>query len=355
MNYKKRKLGMLSKIMTFILATVLLFNGNGRVAQAYSVTTSGNAAFNTTNQTFKNANNPKYTNQTQVITGSISKAYKQDVYHYQCQRSGYYAVYTRSRTDTVGALYKEDGLFNPAYKYIVKNDDYFSAKDQNFYFVSELNLWNNYYVCVRCFGQKTGNYTLYIEPNEDKIFHMNYGVWESTKISSSDIIAGMWIKKKVYLNKEQAVLYYWLLDPATKIQGASKVYGLSELQQLYYSDSSTALNIVTTTLSAALGVKNTAIGIAASILGLIIGESVSASKSKQTAESMKKTLVKLCGVHQTANAKTFQGSWSAKNGLLATKWFDKESVLRSYFWEYSTHVIGSQLKGVQWNVGKWTF
>lgn len=358
MNTKRsiRRSKLFRKMTAMVIVVGLMVQLIGSTAMASTVTTTGYSEFNSAKAGFQSAKKPMYTNKTQVINDRIAKKYDQNIYHYECQEGGYYAFYTRGSTDTVGALYEENGIFTATYDYVTKNDDYFpGGGDSNFYFVVDLDKWEDYYVCVRGYGEKTGSYKLNIEPNEDKIFHKNYGVWKSEHITNSAANIGMWVQKKVYLNKEQTILYYWSLDPATKIVNGSTTYTISQLQQLYKSDSTTALNVVVTVLASAIGVANTGIGITASIIGLILTEGISANKSQSTARAIQEKLVNLCGVEHRADAQTFTGSWSARKGLLATLWFTGYPTAVMDPWEYEAYSIGSQLKGVKWYAGKWSF
>lgn len=342
----------ISSSMAFVL--VLLIGSNSVLA--YTVRTSGITDFNTKKTSFKNAKNPMYRSKSQTISGNISKSFEQDIFHYECQEGGYYAIFSTGSLDTVGCMYEEQGLFSKSYKYTNKNDDSFSSLNRNFYFVADLDKNEDYYVCVRGFGSKTGKYSLKIEPNEDKIFHCRYGVWNCEHMPDSASITKVWVDKKVYLTKEQAILYYWSLDPATVITNGKKNYNISQLQQLYKSNSTTAVNFCITALSTAIGAScgSTSVGIGASLLGFVLSEGIAASKVSKTKSDIKKTLVDLCGVKHIANAKTFKGSWTSSRGLCATKWFIGTS-FPSYSWEYDSVGSTEQIKGVKWYVGKWTF
>ncbi len=194
----------------------------------------GAKAFSTKNSDFKNAKSPMYCSKSQTISGNISKKYYQDMYHYECQEGGYYAIYTTGNTDTVGAVYEEqDFLMYLSYDLLEKNDDRFSTKDRNFGVVADFDKYEDYYILVRGYGSNTGRYTLKIEPNEDKIFHSRSGVWKSDKIPLSAANNSFWVTDKIYLSKEQTVLFYWMLDPATKIVNGSASYTLQELDKKY--------------------------------------------------------------------------------------------------------------------------
>lgn len=194
----------ISKVILAVgLSMSLLVSTMWQETLAYKVSTSGTKDIRSEPAGFQKArNNPMYKSKTQTINGSIAKTYQQEIFHYECQEGGYYAFYTTGGLDTVGALYEEENnLFGTVteYKFRDKNDDKYSGVN-NFGIVAKLDKYEDYFVCVRGYGAKTGSYTLKIEPNEDKISHKNYGVWDSKYAPASAINSKVWVQKKIYLN-----------------------------------------------------------------------------------------------------------------------------------------------------------
>lgn len=208
------------------------------------------------------------------------------------------------------------------------------------------------YACVRGYSNKTGSYTLKIEPNQDKTSYKNYGVWDCQKLSNSCILSGVWTSRKIYINKYQAILYYWTLDPATTISSGGKSYTMKQLKTLYQSNPSTAVNIMLTAVSSVVGIANTTAGITISIAGLFISECLSNDKSPS--EAMRERLVTLCGVKHNANTATWTGKWSSTSGMLITETFSEHIPLSPYQYSYSKFT-GGQLTGTKWCYGIWSY
>lgn len=345
------------KVLRNVLAlTLAIFIGFGSVAQAYSVSTSGTTTISPTNANFNSAKSPMYINKTQTINGSISSSYEMDIYHYECQEGGYYQIYTTGSTDTVGAIYEEqNSLFSsPTYKRRAFNDMGKITSADNFSMVIDMDKWEDYYVCVRGYSTRTGSYSLKIEPNQDKIFHKNFGVWECKYLPNSAAVAGIWTTRRIYITKEQAILYYWMLEPATVIEAGNDNYTIKALKSLYTANPSLAVNIAITALSSAVGIYSTGLGITTSVVGLFVSETLSNSTLTQDASKvMRDKLIEVCGVKHVPNSKTWSGQWSSKNGMLIKETFGG-SVLSSYMYSYSKHYDTYTLTGEKWYYGTWS-
>ncbi|MBR4586991.1 MAG: hypothetical protein IKO30_01610 [Lachnospiraceae bacterium] len=351
---KKRLCKALSAV---IVASSLFMSVFYDSALARKVTTSGTSNIVCKDSEFEAARNkPMYNNKSQVINSSISKAYQQDIFHYECQEDGYYAVYSTGSLDTVGALYEEENNWLgkvEEYKFRSKNDDSYSGAT-NFGFVVRMDEDEDYFACVRGYNNKTGNYTLIIEPNEDKIFHKNFGTWNAEYIPFVQQVAKLWVDKKIYLTKEQVIVLYWSLDPATIITDGSKNYTMSQLKALYKTNSTTVANFIASALATLIGIKYTAAGVGASFLAFVFGEMMSDSQARNSKEALKEKLVELCGVKHVASAKTFKGSWSSTKGLLIKQSFNGGSI-PAFNYSYSAVPSGTQIKGEKWYVGNWKF
>lgn len=342
----------LKKVSAALLTGVILLSSIGEVA-AYTVTTTGNTNFNSEKANFEKAKSPMYCNKSESISGKISSARKQDIYHYECQEGGYYAFYTTGSSDTVGAVYEEEnGIFSTDYELRDWNDDAYSGV-RNFNVVVDLDKNEDYYVCVRCYGTKTGSYTLKIQPNEDLFSLKNYGVWKCKNMPTTAAIIKVWTDKKVYLNKEQVLLYYWSLNPNRNIVGEKNSYTVSQLKQEFKAHPTTAYNFIVSAISTAIGVASPSLSIPSAIAAFVVSEGIGfVSSSSMTRSKMEDLLSEKCGVQETVNASNATSKYTVKKGLLATRYFANTS----YNWEYTSYTPGStQLKGVKWYFGEWSW
>lgn len=337
-------------IISISLVFILLMGSN---AEAYTMATSGLSNIEPTNNDFKKAKSPMYVNKTQSIYGKISSSYKMNIYHYECQEGGYYQVYTTGALDTVGAIYEEENFLfsSPSYERRAYNDIGNITGVDNCSMVIKMDKYEDYYACVRAYGNKTGSYTLNIEPNQDKTWHKKYGVWTSKYMPNSAAYTGVWTNRKIYITKEQAILYYWMLDPATTIECGSTNYTIRQLKTLYKGNPSKVVSIVSTALSSAVGATSNTLGITVSIVGLFLSESLASSKSAN--EIMREKLVNICGVKQKANAKTWSGKWSSTSGMLIKETYTG-IIGQLYTYSYSKF-NGTVLTGEKWYYGKWTY
>lgn len=308
--------------------------------------------------------NRKYSSKNEVISGGIAKAYQQDVFHYECQETGYYHVYTVGM-DTVGAVYEEENNWRgqvTEYKFRGQSDDQYSGFG-SFGLVLRLDKNEDYFACVRGYNNKVGSYALKIEPNEDVVQHKKSGVWEADYVPFGPLNSGMWISKKVYLTKEQTIFYYMSIDPKNRtLSNGSQTYTISQLKQKFKKggeDKQTAVNFILTSLCAAIGVASTGnlTGVTASFIGFVLSEGVGAYAKAGTAEATMKRIEDVCGIHYyQVPGQPSTTRWGADSGLLATKWFTGYPEFMMDPWSYSSYNQDyMKLKGEKWYVGKWTF
>lgn len=322
------------------------------VVGAYTMTTSGTTTISPSNSNFKSAKNPMYDSKSEWIRGNISKSYNMDIYHYECQEGGYYQVYTTGSLDTVGAVYEEqNSLTKTSYKRRAHNDVGNITGADNCSMVVDMDKWEDYYVCVRGYGAKTGTYYVNIEPNEDKVFNKNYGVWKSEHIPYMARRVKVWTTKKVYINKEQAILYYWLLDPATVIESGNITYTVKELKNLNKNNPSKVVNILSKAIATTVGNVNKPLGITLNMLNTFMSSQLFKNKSEE--EVMRERLVSICGVQQKANSSTWTGKWSAKNGMLIQEAYFEGSLV-PYMYSYTKYNCSDVIKGEKWYYGTWT-
>lgn len=346
------------KSICFVLALTLCLSVTfSSVALAtFTVKTSGKKDINPSKSEFKNAKNPKYNSKTETIAGNIHEKYTLDIHHWEAPEGGYYAFYTKGSLDTVEKVYEEDGVIKIDYLQSGYSDDAKIDKTgKNACIVTDVDKYEDYYICVRGYNDKTGKYKLRIEPNEDKTTYQNYGTWESDRIPSGSAVAGVWTSQKDYLTKEQAFLLYLMLKPNVKIIGANnKEYSLSYLNKLSRfkeeKDYSTLNNILMTVVSTGIGCANTGAGIAASAFCLVYSELPSKKSEK---EKLIEALEKKCGIEERVYVASKTGKYSVKNGLLITTTFVQNSIpcLVNDYKAFN----GSEIKGEKWYKGKWEF
>ena len=342
------------RMMALILVFAMLFQSTAYAYTVYIGEGNGATSFSTTKKNFKNAKSPMYTKKSQTIEGKITEKYYQDMYHYECQEGGYYSFYTTGKTDTVGALFEEQNfLMYLSYDRVSDGDDRFIVGDKNFGIVADLDKYEDYYILVRGYGSNTGKYTLNIEPNEDKVFHTKSGVWKCDKMPNSAAALKIWTSKKVYLTKEQTVLYYNMLTPGQTISNGKISYNLSQMQALYNKDKTTATNFAITAVSSLIGVatKSKVVSLSASFLGFLLSEAVSNSSSESKALTIQKKIRNACGLRPNFNASTQVTTYPILKGLCAKQYFNTNS----YVWEYLGVSEQDIIKGEKWYVGKWTF
>ncbi len=160
-----------------------------------------------------------------VFTGSweevrgYSESGSITIFHYKAQGTGYYAIYSTGNTDTVGRVFKQEKFlwWSTSYKPLTDSvDDYTnnnSTTNYNFKIIVEFNKGEDYYIGVRAYGSKSGNYSLIIEPNDDAISSDAGGVWKSNTVTYGAVAAGknMGVISKTYYTKEQVKIMYQLI------------------------------------------------------------------------------------------------------------------------------------------------
>ena len=309
-------------------------------------------------------NNKKHTQKSVAIAAKIPTVYKQNIFHYECPESGYYAIYATPGIDTVGALFEEQNyLFKPTeYELMAHNDDQFKGFG-TFGIVARLDKNEDYYACVRGYGKTTGVYNLVIEPNEDKVplLLKLFGTWDVSYHHRGD-----YTYQKVYLTKEQAILYSMALDGMnTPFSDGKQSYTLAQLQQKFASgDSTTVVNFIASAAAAIFGVATSsmpALGVTASFVAWLFTEALSAENAR-TALAMRERIKQLCGIkYYTVSGKGITTRWEAARGfvLVKRKEWSRTSIDNGVWLDkvyYEPYMPGADtMKGEKWSVGNWTF
>lgn len=346
---------MKKRLLAIGLAVLMSATCVAETVLAYEIKCSGLDTISPTKSQFEKAEDETpYEKQTQTISKTL-KSNKMNIHHYECPTGGYYQVYTSGSLDTVGAVYEEQNApFKKTFKRRAFNDDAKIDKNNkaNFSMVVDMDKFEDYYICVRGYNTAAGSYKLTIEPNQDKTSVHNYGVWTADKLPNSAILANFWTEQKVYINAEQAILYYWALDTATNYEFKcnGKTYTMKTLKNIYDADHDLAVDTLKAILSVFVEIPYKSIELTVSILDVIFTNKLSSQKSFK--EEMRERLVDLCGVRQTVDITKKTGKWSAKNGMIITKNFMGDSLF-PYYYSYSKYNGTDTLKGVKWYRGKW--
>lgn len=161
-----------------------------------------------TEEDFEAANKPEYNNTKEVITDqTIAKPYDVKLFCYKAPVGGYYKVYTTGETDTLGKLFKRNEFMGrtTGYEAITTTVDG-RGQGSNFLTIKRFDENAHYYVGVRGFSTETGDYTLVIEPNDDKVYSNIGGMWVNDSATSGPASI-------TYLNKYQVdELYHLFTD-----------------------------------------------------------------------------------------------------------------------------------------------
>lgn len=292
---------------------------------ASTTTTSGSNTISPSDDELKAAKSPTYSGTSERISGSISSSYEMDIYHYEAPTEGYYAIYTTGSLDTVGAVYEHQNVlwWTTSYENVAYSDDGCQSDNyRNCSMVVRMDRGEDFYICVRAYGANTGNYTLVIEPNEDKKASTTGGLWTCDYISNAKANSGVWTTKKNYLTREQALLNYLLLegiewtDPDTK-----EVINFEVIQATYNEDVDKAIELATKLLSK-LTKGKPVVSLSVTLLGNIISEVYSAST--ETVDELIDIFKEKCGITSTLES-IGDGSvtvkFTAQNGMLKKTWF----------------------------------
>lgn len=348
---------MKKRILAIGLAILMSVTCVAETAFAHEIKCSGTNTISPTKSQFEKAEDETpYKKQTQTISTTIAKN-KMKIYHYECPAGGYYQVYTTgSLLDTVGAVYEEqNALLKKSFKRRAYNDDGNMDKNntRNFSMVVDMDKYEDYYVCVRGYNSASGKCNVVIEPNQDKTSLHNYGVWTADKIPNSAILANFWTEQKIYINAEQAIMYYWALEPATQFSLSGKSYTMNKLKDVYETDNQLAVDILKTICGAFIDIPYKAVEVTIGVADNIFSDLMESKKSFK--EKMQENLINICGVKQTVNVNTLTGKWSATNGMIITKNYNGNSLFDPYYYSYSKYNCKDTLKGVKWYRGKWTY
>lgn len=150
-----------------------------------------------------------------------------DMWHYEVPygQSGAYNFYTTGSTDTYGYVYEHQGVWPfDYYEERGHNDD--SGEGRNFRIELDLDNYEDYFVKVRGYSSSTtGSYYIKAEPNKDKIYAPDGGIWESySRYNTVDHFNF----KSEYLSLDGTALYLHYLNgekDAIDIYEAYALYG----------------------------------------------------------------------------------------------------------------------------------
>lgn len=230
------------------------------------------------------------------------------------------------------------------YKFRSSNDDGCKVSSSlNFSLVEKFSNGEDYYICVRAYGSRTGNYTLVIEPNEDKIISDVGGVWDNNYLSTSAAMLGVWTSQKQYLTPEEVLLFYWFLDPATR---DNVDYSLDVVYSAYNENISLAISICNEIVNLLLAPADFYISFPISVIGSMLDYCYNASEV--TAYDMMEILHDKCGVNHNPST----GVWSVSSGLLITQSYVQNSI-PAFNYSYSAN-NDTLLKGQAYCYGTWT-
>ncbi len=339
----------MKKIRTIVAMILVCAMLCGNDAVAYTTTTSGSNTIRPTSSDFRSAESPVYIKQFQTISGSISKKYEMDIYHYECQISGYYQIYTTGSLDTVGAVYEQNGVLSITYDKLAFNDiGRITQSADNFSTVVYLDKGEDYYICVRGYGSKTGSYSLRIEHNQDTTWWSTTGTW--TKTVNKKGVVGTKPYMRTYISKEQAILCAWAMDPYCKLE--VKSYTIRDIVDLSQTNMGMAVDLATTMLITYAGIVNVTAGLVMTALDMLLDHWLSASKSNR--ELFEEALVNKCGVGFEPAGSGALTIWTADNGMVIQ---ENRTVLGSSKYIFSSYdeTKGNAMKGVQGYCGKWTY
>ncbi len=325
-----------------VVLVVLSLNGTS-VMGYYSIGKGDTISIDPSNNQFKKAKSKVYDIYSVYIPGNIKEKYGLEIFHYKAQESGFYIVYTTGSLDTVGKVYEEQNvLWTADYDVVASNDNgYYLNNGTNCAMVVEMDKGEDYYICIRAKGTKTGIYGLNIAPNEDKINSNKGGIWVLDEAGTTDFNKGYYLCEKQYLTKEQVIFLYWTLDQASQKSVKEAGYSVEILKEKYRENLLDAVKYGNTITSLMVG--NTATSLNQEILTLILEKKYFESSD----EKMKTKLVNMCGV----NHDVVSGKWTAKNGMVAERWWTLNPFVAYDYKYYGSN--STTLTGRTYYYGKW--
>ena len=339
---------------SLVLAISFLFSCFSVSANASTTTTSGLRTISPSNGQLKAAKSPTYTSEAEVITAAISKSYEMDIYHYEAPEDGYYAIYTTGALDTVGAVYEHENFlwWTTSYKEVARNDD---GNKFDYYLNCSMIVYmergEDYYICVRAFSSRTGDYKLFIEPNEDKIKSSNGGFWTPNYKLSYKSSNSMKLESRTYLTKDQALLNYLWLDGVEGIDENGNEIDFELIRETYYEDFALAIEFANILLGSVPSKADAVVSMTTSLLGNSV--SMVYEALTDSTDELKKTLEKECGIKKTRkkmNGSSASVDYTVKNGIL------KESVMVDGRYPINIYSANNDniLTGVKYEKGTWS-
>ena len=332
-------------LMLSIICLLLCF---AVTASASTTTTSGGNTISPSDDELKAAKNPTYSGTSENIAGAISNSYEMDIYHYEAPYDGYYAVYTIGSLDTVGAVYEHQNFlwWTTSDERVAYTDDGSRISSAvNCAMVVYMDKGEDFYICIRAYSHKTGNYNLIIEPNDDKINSTQGGLWNCDHISDSMANSGTYPTKRNYLTKDQALLNYLLLINEVALDEDNNLEIDFELiRETYNEDVDTAISLATTFVKI-LARKDTVVKVSASILGHMLSGLY--GLLTETTEELKTIFEEKCGIQ---NPEQINGVfyYSAQNGLLKESWYSTFT-FNYYYTNNDTLLTGEKYCYGSWN------
>lgn len=190
-------------LLVFFAAFMFLFSAYSITFAAQECTVNEKTDINPNKSDFKACK--EYSDDISHIYSGYSSNGSVLIYEYEAPKSGYYAIYTTGNTDTVGRVYEYNNfLWYKSYDDIsgIVDDclNYDGTRNYNFKTVVKLDKYENYYICVRAYGTKSGSFDLHVEPNDDKITCVKGGTWTSNTIIPLNDTGVLY---RTYFNQEQ--------------------------------------------------------------------------------------------------------------------------------------------------------
>ncbi len=177
----------------------------------------------------------------------MKEEYELHIYHYVPSRTGFYNAYTTGVSNTILKVYREKKIFGytTGFEDMGKSSSVcLTSYSRNASLALRFNKGEDYYICVRMHSNNKGFYNIFIEANLDKMSTKfnDYKEWNvnehATLIENLHRICDY---KKLYLSKEQVILFYWALcsenpDETKVVDSNGNVIYLSDLYHAYDED-----------------------------------------------------------------------------------------------------------------------
>lgn len=304
--------------LTMCLSSFIVF-ANAKTDPVDYYTTAGTATKNdieiSNNILNKARKATKENTKSFTYTAVLSNQYDVHIYHFVAPSNGYYAFYTTGWKDTVIRIYEDQNFIIHSYKSKAADwDDDSGRVDSNQFngrVVKKLDAGEDYYICVRVCYYFTGEYTLHVEPNDDKILssYGNCSRWTMVDYPSSLIGYNSQNNETIicetrqYLTQPEVLLWGFSTWPELYKKMVEK-YPYMDLQVVfdldYYGKTREALdkaNLIINSLMTGLSVFNveipTAVSISVSALQTILEKGF--LTTDQEKDRIRSELQKKCG------------------------------------------------------------